>query len=93
MVNIGVIGCGYWGPNLIRNFNKVEGCNVTWCADFEDDRLANMKELYLDIKTTKNYDEIINDKDIDAIAIATPVSKHFEQAKKALQNNKHVLIQ
>lgn len=93
MVNIGVIGCGYWGPNLIRNFSQIKDCKVLWCADLRDDRLSHMKELYPNIKTTKNYIDIINDNEVDAIAIATPVSKHFEMAKKALANNKHTLIE
>jgi len=93
MVNMGVIGCGYWGPNLIRNFSKIEECRVLWCSDLRDDRLNHMKELYPGIKTTKNYMDIINDKDIDAVAISTPVSRHFEQAKAALLSNKHALIE
>jgi predicted dehydrogenase len=93
MVNIGVIGCGYWGPNLVRNLNNVPGCNVKWCSDLRDDRLTHMKKLYLGINTTKKYMDIIDDKDVDAVAIATPVSTHFEIAKIALQNNKHVLIE
>ena len=93
MVNIGVIGCGYWGPNLIRNFNQIKGCKVLWCSDLREERLSHMKEIYPGIKTTKNYMDIINDKDVDAVAIATPVSMHFEMAKKALLNNKHALIE
>lgn len=93
MVNIGVIGCGYWGPNLIRNFSKIEECRVLWCSDLRDDRLNHMKELYPGIKATKNYMDIINDKNVDAVAISTPVSRHFEQAKAALLSNKHVLIE
>ena len=93
MVKIGVIGCGYWGPNLIRNFSSIEECQVLWCSDLREERLNHMKQLYPDIKTTKNYMDIINDKNVDAVAIATPVSMHFEQAKTALLGNKHVLIE
>ena len=93
MVNIGVIGCGYWGPNLVRNFNHIKECNVLWCADLSEDRLQHIKELNPSIKATKNYMDIIKDKNVDAVAIATPVSTHFELAKTALQNNKHVLVE
>lgn len=93
MVNIGVIGCGYWGPNLIRNFMQIKECKVIACSDLSDERLRHMKGLYPDIKTTKDYMEIINDDKIDAVAIATPVSMHFEMAKRALMANKHALIE
>tara|TARA_Y100000310_G_scaffold345466_1_gene465307 strand:- start:17401 stop:18438 length:1038 start_codon:yes stop_codon:yes gene_type:complete len=93
MVNIGVIGCGYWGPNLIRNLNSIRRGNVKWCSDLRDDRLNHMKKLYPEINITKNYMDLVNDKEIDAIAIATPVSTHFEFAKAALQSNKHVLVE
>lgn len=93
MLNIGVIGCGYWGPNLVRNFSQIKECKVLWCADLSDDRLQHVKEIYPGIKTTKNYMDIIRDKNVDAVAIATPVSTHFELAKTALQNSKHVLVE
>ncbi|MBS3103111.1 Gfo/Idh/MocA family oxidoreductase [Candidatus Woesearchaeota archaeon] len=93
MVNIGVIGCGYWGPNLVRNFSQINECNVAWCSDLREERLNHIKGLYPKIKTTKNYLDIIKDRNVDAVAIATPVSVHFEQAKAALENNKHVLVE
>src|SRR3989338_688969 len=93
MVKIGVIGCGYWGPNLIRNFSSIEECQVLWCSDLREERLNHMKQLYPDIKTTKNYLDIIKDKNVDAVAIATPVSMHYGQAKISLENNKHVLVE
>jgi len=93
MVNIGVIGCGYWGPNLIRNFSQLKECNVAWCSDLREERLEHIKEIYPKIKTTKNFIDIIKDRNVDAVAIATPVSVHFEQAKAALENNKHVLVE
>ena len=93
MVNIGVIGCGYWGPNLIRNFSQIEGCKVLWCSDLREERLSHMKEIYPNIKTTKDCMDIINDRNVDAVAIATPVSGHFGIAKKALMSGKHALIE
>ena len=93
MVNIGVIGCGYWGPNLIRNFSQIDGCKVLWCSDLREERLSHIKDIYPNIKTTKDCMDIINDRNVDAVAIATPVSSHFEMAKKALMNKKHALIE
>ena len=93
MVNIGLIGCGYWGPNLIRNFSQIKGCNMHSCSDLREDRLAHMKSLYPNLQTTKDYKEIIENQKIDAVVIATPVSTHYKIAKEALENNKHVLIE
>jgi predicted dehydrogenase len=93
LVSVGVIGCGYWGPNLIRNFGQIGDCRVVSCSDLSDERLKHVKNLHPNIRTTKDYMEIINDKKIDAVAIATPASMHFDMAKKALLNNKHVLIE
>jgi len=93
VVNIGVIGCGYWGPNLIRNFSQIDGCKVLWCSDLREERLSHIKDIYPNIKTTKDCMDIINDRNVDAVAIATPVSSHFEMAKKALMNKKHALIE
>lgn len=92
-INIGVIGCGYWGPNLIRNFWALPDSTVTAACDFDQGRLAHMKKLYSIELCTQNIDEIINNNDIDAVAIATPVSSHFELAKKSLTAGKHTFIE
>lgn len=99
LFNIGVVGCGYWGPNLVRNFNSLEECRVkkecrvkTVC-DLSHDRLVHMKRLYHDIHTTTEYDDIINDAEIDAVAIATHVSSHFDLARKSLLAGKHTFIE
>ena len=60
MLNIAVIGCGYWGPNLIRNFNSLSGCTVKIACDLDRGRLDHMQSLYPDIKTTKDFDQLIN---------------------------------
>ena len=93
MVSIGIIGCGYWGPNLIRNFSEIEGCKVICCCDLDKTRLEHIKGIYPSIKTTQDYKEILKDKNIDAVAIATPVSTHFKIAKDALLNKKHILVE
>lgn len=93
MLKIAVAGCGYWGPNLIRNLYSLSGCKVETVCDIDVKRLEHMERLYGNIKTTTNYDDLVDNKDIDAIFIATPVRFHFEMARKSLQANKHTFIE
>ena len=92
-INTGIVGCGYWGPNLIRNFNSLNDCNVKMACDSDNSRLEHMQSLYPAIHTTTEFDHVVNDKEIDAIAIVTPVRFHFEMAKKSLQAGKHTFIE
>ena len=93
MLNVAVIGCGYWGPNLVRNFNSLSECNVTTVCDACDDRLSHMQKLYPHLKTVTDSNEVFSDKSIDAVAIATPVKFHHELAMKSLQAGKHTFIE
>ena len=93
MLNVAVVGCGYWGPNLIRNFNSLSECKVKLVCDIDPERLAHMKTLYPEVQGTSEFDDLINNSEIDAIAIATPVRLHYEMAKKSLQVGKHTLIE
>ena len=93
MLTVGVVGCGYWGPNLIRNFMNLQGADVKICADISDKRLQHMKGLYPSIEVTTDYMDIVNDPAIDAIVVSTPVSSHFEVAKAALDSGKHVFVE
>lgn len=93
IINIAVVGCGYWGPNLIRNFNSLTESNVNLICDIDEDRLNHMKQLYPNAETTTDFDKIIDNKDIDAVAIATPVYLHYDLAKKSLQAGKHTFIE
>ena len=93
MINIAVTGCGYWGPNLIRNFNALPDCKVKLICDIDKKRLSYLSNLYTTVKTTTKYDELVNEDEIDAVAIATPVFMHFEQAKKSLLAKKHTFIE
>ena len=93
MIRIGVIGYGYWGPNLVRNCFETPGVEVASVSDLRDDRLALVASRYPTIKTTRNARELIEDPSIDAVAIATPVSTHYELALRALQEDKHVLVE
>lgn len=92
-INIGLIGFGYWGPNLVRNFSLADNCQVKMVADFRLDRISNISRLYPGIEITTDPFDIINNNDIDAVIIATPVFTHFELAEAALNNGKHVLVE
>lgn len=93
MLNFGVVGCGYWGPNLIRNLSSLSECSVKLICDVNADRLAHMKELYPDAETTSEFECLLGNADIDAVVIATPVRLHFEMARKSLKEGKHVFIE
>ena len=93
MIRVGVIGYGYWGPNLVRNFMLAPGSAVTRVCDLREERLKPLHKVYPGLKTCNRAHELINDPEIDAVVIATPVSSHFELALAALQAGKHVLVE
>ena len=93
MLKVGVIGYGYWGPNLVRNFMACPDAVVTAVSDVREDRLAPLRKVYPGLSTTNNSAELISDPSVDAIIIATPVSTHFELALAALRAGKHVLVE
>jgi predicted dehydrogenase len=90
---IGVIGCGYWGPNLLRNFAENETAQLRWICDTDEMRLAAMGRRYPGARTTTDSKELISDGDLDAIAVVTPVATHFQIARDALLAGKHVLVE
>src|SRR5437879_1479976 len=92
-VKVGVVGCGYWGPNLIRNLRQAPDCHLKSICDTSEPRLRHMRRLYPDLATTDNFQELLNDADLDALVIATPVRFHYEMAKAALNAGKHVFIE
>lgn len=93
MLKVGVVGCGYWGPNLIRNFNQLGDSEVTAAADLSVERLGHMKNLYPHLNTTRDYKSLLEDDGIDIIAVATPPKTHFEVAMDALEAGKHVFVE
>ena len=93
MIKVGIIGYGYWGPNLVRNFVEVPGSQVVAVSDLRPDRLTAVSARYPTINTTTDHRDLLIDPKIDAIAIATPVSTHYEIAMQALQAGKHVLVE
>ena len=92
-ITIGVIGYGYWGPNIVRNFFSSDDCKVNAVADQRGERLILLAKNFPSINGVKNADDIINDDTIKAVVIATPVLSHHALAKKALEKGKHVLIE
>lgn len=92
-INIGIIGAGYWGPNLIRNFSSLKNCHVKYACDLDLDRLAPIERQYPGIKTTTQSQDLFEDTDLDAVVIATPVFTHFKLAQQALEAGKHVLLE
>ena len=93
MIRIGVIGCGYWGPNLIRNFSHLKGSQVLICSDLGEDRLSHMRNLYPQIETTTDYRRILGRKDVDAVVVATPPETHERLTVEALRAGKHVFVE
>jgi predicted dehydrogenase len=93
MVRIGVIGYGYWGPNLVRNFFETPGAQVVSVSDKRAERLKQVQARYPTVKVTEGHRELIADPAVDAVAIATPVSTHFDLAMLALRAGKHVLVE
>lgn len=92
-IKVGIIGCGYWGPNLIRNFNENYHTDIRYACDLTKERLGRIKIRYPHINTTTNYKELLWNKDIHAIAIATPVFTHYKLVKESLEASKHVLVE
>jgi len=90
---VGLIGCGYWGPLLIRNFKSLAGCRLKTVCDLSDDRLRHVKSLYTDLECVSDPAQLLADADLDAIVIATPVKYHYSLAKAVLLAGKHAFIE
>jgi len=91
-VGVGVIGYGYWGPNLVRNFAEQVPARVVAVSDLSGERLTQVHARYPNVKLTTDFRDVLCDPDVDAVIVATPVSSHFEIAMRALQAGKHVLV-
>ena len=92
-MHLGIIGYGYWGPNLLRNFAECADVAVRACADLRPERRALVQQRYPAVAVTANADDVLTDPAIDAVVIATPVSTHYALAKTALAHGKHVLVE
>jgi len=93
MVNIGVIGYGYWGPNLVRNFVETKGAKLVAVADLDARKLEVVAQRYPTVRTTRELRDLLEDPAIDAIAIATPVRTHFELGMAVLRSGKHLWLE
>ncbi len=93
MLNVGVIGYGYWGPNIVRNFSAVDGVQVLSICDPADDARKRAKKANPHVDVVSDYRGIVNSPHIDVVAVVTPVSTHFQLAKEALANNKHIFVE
>src|SRR5881296_3213376 len=93
MIRTGVIGYGYWGPNIVRNLRSLEGCQLAAVCDQNPVALQRVRQAYPDLPVSANPRDLLTSPQIDAIAVVTPVSTHFELAKVALENGKHVFVE
>lgn len=93
MVTVGVIGYGYWGPNLVRNFAQMPQSNLAAVCDLSPDNLKKVKNLFSEVAVTQEYDDLLNNPEIDAIVIAASAPIHYDLAKRALDANKHILVE
>ena len=93
LLKVGIIGCGYWGPNLIRNFSQLGSTSLAYVCDIDEKKLNSIKQKYPEVKTSTDYHILLNDPELDIIVIALPTFKHFSIAKESLLAKKHVLIE
>ena len=92
-IKVGAVGCGYWGPNLIRNLRQLPDCQLSVICDTSEQRLKHMRRLHPEVAITHRFEELVNDTELDAVMIATPVRFHYEMAKACLNAGKHVFIE
>ena len=93
MHNVAVIGCGYWGPNLVRNLRSLPGVRVSMICDASRERLDHLGQLYPEVEKSTDVKRITGDTAIDMVAIATPVSTHYTLARACLEAGKHVFVE
>jgi len=93
VIRVGIIGYGYWGPNLLRNFAEMQGAEVAGVADLDRTKLASVERRFPTVKVTTDFQELLKDPSIDAIAVATPVATHFELGMATLRTGKHLWLE
>jgi predicted dehydrogenase len=91
-VKVGLVGFGYWGPKLMRNFSEMPGASLEWCADLDPQRLARVNEQHPAVRTTPSFEEMLRS-DVGAVVVATPIRTHYRLAKAALRAGKHVMVE
>lgn len=93
MTTLAQLGCGYWGPNLLRNFSRQPGCHIKWVAEPSPQRQAYVRENFPHIETTPHWEMALDDQEVDAVIISTPAATHHRLAKAALEAGKHVFVE
>jgi len=92
-IRVGVIGVGYWGPNLVRNFFSLPNTECRWAVDLDEKRLAHVQALYPSLRISTQAKDVMDDPEVDAVVVATPVDKHAELAIEAMERGKHVFVE
>src|SRR5271167_4914442 len=92
-IKVGVVGCGYWGPNLVRNFRSLPECSSKMMCDLSPERLKHLSGLYPAVRGERDYDHMLNGVGIDAVVIATSLKLHYSMAKASLLAGKHTFIE
>jgi len=92
-IAVGVVGCGYWGPNLVRNLKGLSNCNLKAMCDLSEARLKHMRSLYPDVEGMTDFEHLLNGVGVDAVVVAAPVKHHYSLAKASLLAGKHTLIE
>src|SRR5690349_2765446 len=92
-LRVAVVGCGYWGPNLIRNFSSTQPFEVAWVCDLDQRRLDEISRRHRVERTTTRFDDVLDDDRVDAVALATPVSTHRPLGEKVLAAGKHLWVE
>jgi predicted dehydrogenase len=92
-ISVGVVGLGYWGPNLARNFAVVPGSELAWCCDSSPEAQSRIRTAFPSVRVASDVDQLLRDPGLDAIAIATPVPSHAELAVRVLDAGKHCLVE
>ncbi len=93
MLNVAVLGFGYWGPNLVRNFNGIEGVRTKYICDLDPEACKSAAKRFPNIDVSNDFNSVLKKTDVDIVAIATPVGSHFELARAALENHKHIFVE
>lgn len=92
-INVGVVGLGYWGPNLARNFDALPGCELCWCCDADEERRRRAGAIHRSAKVTGRFEDLLEDEALDAIVLATPVPTHAPLAQRVLEAGKHCFVE
>lgn len=92
-IKFGIVGLGYWGPNYARVLGKIDSAQLSWCVDFDESNLKKMKKINPGVRVSRDYRDILRDRNVQAVIIATPPNTHFQITKDFLQAGKHILVE